>query len=219
MPEGRATGRKSDVAVIDAARRHVDERFGPSSSDVGLVALYLVGLDREQIASVLGYRPEAAAVGLRRALSRSPDGHELTWARPDQEFAEKLVADIRSERQPTSGRRRRSLAIAAGLTALLAVGVTLGALLTRSDDSPSSGVLGANTSVCRNLAAELNKAYARHAEEQEQLIRRHVRERRRSFGGLSARQRAAFEERQYREQEALLARQNREIGKLEAQRC
>jgi hypothetical protein len=219
-PESLAKGRRSDAALIDAARRHVDERFGPARQGDNLVALYLVGLDRDQIARILGYRPEAVAVALGRALSRLSDEKELTWARPEPDFVEELVADVRAAR-PSTRRRPRLFAIAVGVLAFV-VAVPAGARLAADDDEPKSGVLGVRQPSSRQpasdcLAERLDAAYARHMQEQGKLITRHARERKAVFRRLSARKRAVFEARQYREQEALLARQNRELRKLEAQ--
>jgi alkylated DNA nucleotide flippase Atl1 len=183
------------------------------------VALYLVGLNREQIADLLGYRRDAAAVGLTRALSRLPDEKELTWARPDAEFAERLVDDIRAARRPVSRGRRRSLGVAVGVIALIAAVPALAALIARDGgEAPSNGILGVLTRSCGDFTAQLNAAYARHERDQRKLMRRQARQKRAAFRALNARQRAAYEARQVREQEALLARQNRELSNLEA-RC
>jgi hypothetical protein len=121
--------RDTDVWLIDTARRELDERFGPSERDRGFVALHLVGLDAPQIAELLRFRREAAAVALARALSRVPEDEEPAWAEPSPRFVERLVNDIRAARQPSSGRRRRALAAAVAALALLAAVPAFGALV------------------------------------------------------------------------------------------
>lgn len=77
----------TNVSLISTARQAVDQRFGPSERDRELVALHLAGLDVGEIAAVLRFRPGAAAVALRRALTRLEGGPD----EPPQELVDEIA--------------------------------------------------------------------------------------------------------------------------------
>lgn len=115
----------TNVSLITSARQVVDERFGQSERDRELVALHLAGLDVGDIAALLRYRPEAAAVGLRRALMRLDGGP----SEPRPELVDQLVDETAVPWKRPSHRPRRMLKGAVSLAALIAAVPAFGALV------------------------------------------------------------------------------------------